>query len=573
MKKIIFLLLLFFVLAQNILAFDFSRPNNKFGIHLAQPHLEDLRKAKEMINANGGDWGYVTLVVQDDDRNRQKWQEIFDLLREEHLIPIIRVATHSEGANWKRPVKEDAQSWADFLDSLHWVVKNRYVVLFNEPNHGSEWGGRVDAYNFAETAKAFAEKLKAKNPDFFVMLGAVDASAPSSMPNYLGEEYFLQNFFQKVSTSDYEKLFDGLTSHSYPNPAFSGSPWDSGRGTVKSYEWELGLLGRLGVNKKLPVFITETGWSADRLSRDSIASYFENAYQNAWLPDDRVVAVTPFVLDYQGDPFLNFSWKEYQSSEFYPQYYTVQSLQKTKGDPEQIDKGELLVELPKELVANSSYHFRVRLKNNGQAIWDNKENYKLQITNDKSEIKTEQFEYFFSDLKNIKPFEEAEIDFYLKTNNPVFHYDRNEIQDTKLVLVKNGKNIIEKDWRFGIVALPSLKFKVNLFPKLSTEGEHFEIQLFDEKEELIFKRAGLRVVRGAGMINDVQNIIPGKRYRIVIINPYYLPRQGFMVFKRGDNAVQFKKMVPFDLNQNGHMDWADLGVLIQNPELMRLLFP
>lgn len=270
--------ILIFTGIKSVYAFDLSRPNNKFGIHLAQPHLSDLKKTAEMVNANGGDWGYVTLVIQDDDRNRQKWQEIFDLLREEHLIPIIRIATHPEGANWKRPVKEDAQSWVDFLDSLHWVIKNRYVILFNEPNHGTEWGGTVDAEDYAKVSLVFAQKLKTKNSDFFIILAGLDASAPSSLPVYESEE----NFLRQIVDSSIKNIFDyidGLSSHSYPNPGFSGSPWNSGRGTVQTYDWELNLLKSLGVQKNLPVFITETGWSASRLSRETVASYLQNAYQ------------------------------------------------------------------------------------------------------------------------------------------------------------------------------------------------------------------------------------------------------------------------------------------------------
>lgn len=564
MKKLFFLLFLFFVFTHKVYAFDFSLPNNKFGIHLAQPHLEDLRKAKEMINANGGNWGYVTLVIQDNDRNREKWQEIFDLLREEHLIPIIRIATHPEGANWKRPAKEDAQSWADFLNNLHWVVKNRYIVLFNEPNHGSEWGGTVDVENYAEVAKEIAERLKVKSPDFFVMIGAVDASAPTAMPYYLGEEYFLQNFFQTVSIPDFERLFDGLASHSYPNPAFSGSPWDAGRGTVRSYDWELNFLKDLGVQKNLPVFITETGWSAARLSREVVASYLQAAYQNAWLMDNRVIAVTPFVLDYQGDPFLNFSWKKFQSGEFYPQYYAIQSLSKTAGNPEQIDTGELNGNLPKELVSSSHYHFRIKLKNNGQAIWDKKDNYEIRLIN----FDRTSFEYFVSDIKQVKPFEETEVDLYIKTGNIP---RKNSAQ---IVLMKKDKKILEGGvWNFEIVPLPKIEFKTQLFPKLITEGSQFEIQIFDEKQELVFKRGELRVVRGVGHIDDVQNVIPDKKYRVVILNPFYLPRQTFMILKRGSNTVPFKRMYPFDLDVNGYFDWGDMVMLFKNPKLMRLFFP
>jgi hypothetical protein len=50
---------------------DISLPNNKFGIHLAVPSREDEQSAAKLVNSHGGSWGYVTLVIQDNDRNRK----------------------------------------------------------------------------------------------------------------------------------------------------------------------------------------------------------------------------------------------------------------------------------------------------------------------------------------------------------------------------------------------------------------------------------------------------------------------------------------------------------------------
>src|SRR3989339_1130045 len=141
MKKITLILFIFFFFPlSNIFA---AIPNNKFGISLAQPNIDQFSQVKELVNSNSGDWGYVTLIIEEKDRNKEKWQGIFNQLRKLHLIPIIRLATSAEGENWRRPEVKDAQGWVEFLDSLNWVVKNRYIILFNEPNHGSEWGVEV----------------------------------------------------------------------------------------------------------------------------------------------------------------------------------------------------------------------------------------------------------------------------------------------------------------------------------------------------------------------------------------------------------------------------------------------
>jgi hypothetical protein len=563
-----------------------SDANNIYGIHLAQPHLEDLKKVKELVNSNGGDWGYVTLVIQENDKNKQKWQEIFDLLREYHLIPIIRLATKPEGENWKRPKIEEIPEWVNFLDSLNWVVKNRYIVLFNEPNHASEWGGVVDPEDYGKVAFAFAKALKEKNKNFFVMLSGFDASAPHAPPKYWDEELFLKEIikseiqnpkfetnynYQNLSLkkclefriSCFEFLFDGWASHSYPNPNFSGSPYDWGRGTIRTYQWELQVLRNLGVSKDLPVFITETGWQRDirysilDIGKDKIAQNFKIAFEEVWGKDERVKAVTPFVFDYQAEPFLGFSWRRFQSPEFYPQYYLIQSLPKIKGKPQQEEKGEISFKLPNELVAESSYNFSLTLKNYGQAIWQ-EEDYQIETKFLKKPANLN-LEIIFSNLNLIKPFEETDLNFFLKLGVTSLS-DRSQDVTLKFVLEKEGNLVVEsKPWQIKIIPPPSLKFEVITFPRIMAQNaDNYEIQIFDKNEKLVYRKKPVSVKNKIGKIEGVNNVVLGERYRVVILRPYYLPRQTFVVFKKGINEAKFKTMLPLDLNLDGKFDLNDV---------------
>jgi len=547
------LILLFTLLLLPISIFA-ATPNNKFGIHLAQPNIEEFSKVKELVNSNGGDWGYITLIIEEKDRNKEKWQGIFNQLRTLHLIPVIRLATSAEGENWRRPEKKDAQNWVDFLDSLNWVVRNRYVILFNEPNHGSEWGGEVDEKSYAEVSFEFAKKLKEKNPDFFVMLAGFDASAPSWMPGMEDEEIFLRKMLIDSVSSPPINIFtyiDGWASHSYPNPGFSGSPYANGRGTVRTYEWELGLLKDLGINKELPVFITETGWK--RGNEITVADYFQTAFDQIWGPDGRVIAVTPFIFDYQGPPFLEFSWKKYSSQDFYPQYFTVQSMSKIKGEPEQREKGWISYRLPTDLVVQSTYHFKVKLDNLGQAVWDKDSSYELGVKS----YEEGELNYLFDDLKDINPFEEKDVYFTLKTNEDLGN------KKIKFILQKNDKIILESDpstggWNFNILPLPSLKFETRFFPFGSGRGEDFEIQIFDVDDQLVFKKKNLSVNKNVGELKNIQNIALDELYRVVLLKPYHLPRQEFVVFKKDSNQIKFKSLLPFDFNNDGAFNFKDI---------------
>lgn len=340
-----------------------SVPNNTYGIHIVEPN--DLPDAARLVNTSGGDWGYVTLVIQQTQRDTAQWQKTFDEMRRLHLIPIVRIASRPVGETWEKPSLGDIDGWVSFLNSLNWVVKNRYVVIANEPNHVNEWGGEVNPEEYARYLWEFSAKLKQASEDFFVMSAGLDASAPNSKTT-LDETVFLKRML--VSQSNLFDHLDGWASHSYPNPDFSGPENGYGRGSVRTYEWELSLLKSLGVGKDLPVFITETGWVHETNNLDKIGAKYAFAFTNVW-NDKRVAAVTPFLLSYDKAPFDVFSWKAKEGN-FYPFYTEVQALPKSRGAPAQDDKAGILSLFVQPFhLTDSSFTGVVLIKNEGQAVW------------------------------------------------------------------------------------------------------------------------------------------------------------------------------------------------------------
>lgn len=535
--------------------------NNKFGIHIAKPHEEDIEDAAELVNGTRGGWGYVTVVMQEDDRNREQWQNKFNMMRELKLIPIIRLATKPEGGNWRRPTKEDAGEWVDFLESLNWVVKDRYIILFNEPNHATEWGGSVDPQGYAEVAQTFAQALNARNGDYVVMLAGLDAAAPSAAPSYEDSGYFLRTVVSTMGVDKFNEQFEAYASHSYPNPGFVGSPGASGKGTVRSYQWELNLLQELGA-RSLPVFITETGWNADALGHEVVADYFEQAFSDIWIPDDRVRAVTPFILNYQGEPFLKFSWRKYQSTEFYPQFYQVKGMTKVFGQPAVNEKGRILFDLPTDLVEDSNYRFVLTVENNGQGYWDDDQQYRIVLEPGTKD------EYLISDLFRIRPGDRAAMDFFFDTDKP------SAPQTRRFVLYRGDQKVLESEpWKFTVLALPSLRIHSKFFPKVSTNSDDFEIQIFDENEQIVYKRNQIEVKDDVGTIEAIRNIAYGKTYRIVLLHEGYLPRQTYVTFTKGNNEIEFERMLPFDFNGDGAMSFGDIWQGITEPQKLQNLMP
>src|SRR3989344_1245178 len=113
--KIFFIFLSFFVILFSSVKKTFaisdpiSVPNNKFGIHITGEN--DLDSAYKLVNSNGGDWGYVTIVITEAERDRDRWQKVFDQMRRFHIIPIVRLATKAKGPVWEKPQEAEINNW------------------------------------------------------------------------------------------------------------------------------------------------------------------------------------------------------------------------------------------------------------------------------------------------------------------------------------------------------------------------------------------------------------------------------------------------------------------------------
>lgn len=303
-------------------------PNNKVGIHILFP--QELENAAQLVNSNGGDWGYVTVPIQAGEKDIEKWQKFMDIAKEKHIIPIIRLATEGDYFNtkvWRKPNFADILDFANFLNSLQWPTENRYVSVFNEVNRADEWGGEVNASEYVQILSYATTAFKSLNQNFFILSAGLDNGAPTLKPLFQNQYEYLSEMAQEIP--DIFSQIDGISSHSYPNPGFSQSPYVATRQNVFSFRFEKNLIDSLS-GKDLPVFITETGWDNTVVNSDTIANYYTTAFSSVW-NDSHIVAVTPFLLR-AGPPFAKFSFVQNDGS-LSSYYKTIQSLQKIKGEP------------------------------------------------------------------------------------------------------------------------------------------------------------------------------------------------------------------------------------------------
>lgn len=539
--------------------------NNRYGIHIVDEH--DLPQAAELVNSNGGEWGYVTIVIRDNDRNLQKWQNIFNKMRQMKLIPIIRIATRPEKSDWVKPYPHQVAEWVGFLNSLNWVIQNRYIVLFNEPNHAKEWGGTLNPEEYVELVKLFHQHLKASSADYFILPAGLDAAAPDG-PDTMSAKTFLKKMYAADSTVF--SLFDGWVSHSYPNPAFSGSPKDDGFATINGFRHEIAFAETLGLKRDLPIFITETGWQHQEgrfenkslLPLSTVEKYYQEAFVSVW-NYPQIAAVTPFILNYQNAPFDHFSFIKAGSEDPLSIFHSIKNMDKVPGNPAQIHYSNLDNSgIPAVMVTDSDYTFISTWKNIGQSVWE------PGTVTLNSWIEPEGAVVVTDPVKSTLPFEDMDIAISVRSPKyPGFYKLHYELRF-------NNQPFGEiADIPFRVVSPPNLLVKAQVWYQRISSGTDFTLLIYDEGN-LVKKIENFSIVNGTGTITQIHDIVPEKVYRFVLLKPQYLPRQVYAYLTTGETVIEFERLLPIDFNQDGKLSLSDSwNALIHPVQTIKLLKP
>jgi hypothetical protein len=288
------LIVAFVSMPQRVYALDLP----PLGFHLLDPG------ELELAVANRGEIkGEMPVVVPMSlyDRRKEVWERFFKEADRAEVVPIVRWITRFENGNWIVPSRKDIVEAVRFVNQIDWDGR-RIIVLFNEPNHAAEWGGTVDPKGYAEVALFATNWLKTERQDYVVLPAGLDNDAPT-LNGTMDSFEFIEQMHRSVP-----ELFtavDGWTSHSYPNPAFSGSAFASGRNSIRGFEHELSLLKRL-TDRDFNIYITETGWRQNNLTSRRLISYYKEAATTVWM-NEKIKAVVVFVLKATHGPFEEFS--------------------------------------------------------------------------------------------------------------------------------------------------------------------------------------------------------------------------------------------------------------------------
>ena len=278
-KIILFITTLIFLLSP---AQVLAGQGEVLGIHILHPY--EFEQVNELLTDHNQDnWRYVTIPLSLNDLEKHdQWQKFFDECQQAKFIPLVRLASKPEGAVWKIPNRHELVSLISFLSALNWPTDQKYIMVLNEVNHAQEFGGKIEPAEYVEILEFTSLWAHSENKNYQVLPAAMDLAANNSVET---REAFAYLQAMQVANPNWLELIDYWNSHSYPNPGFSDHPAKSGNNKIDSFRYDLALVSRF-TGKKLPVFITETGWSSQVMSDETAANFLKIAFESTWNNND-----------------------------------------------------------------------------------------------------------------------------------------------------------------------------------------------------------------------------------------------------------------------------------------------
>ncbi|NCN87717.1 MAG: hypothetical protein GW941_02365 [Candidatus Pacebacteria bacterium] len=292
--------------------------NNKAGIHIL--HTEEIDDAIQLLKINPEtEKAFVTITLSLNDIKRENdWKVFFEKARQYKIIPIVRLVSEFDGRNWTVPTKKNIIDQISFLSQFEWPQDEKHIIVFNEPNHRAEFGGQIDPAQYTRILRFTADWAHTENLNYKVLPAALDLAAPNGSTTM--EAFTYLNLMLKEDENIFDKI-DYWNSHSYPNPGFIASPYRTGQNSLRGYKHELEFLKRV-TSRDFKVFITETGWLSNSLTNHWLDYYYKYAAEQIW-SDEKIMAVTPFILRGDPGPFSGFAFID-RNGEPTKQYYSFQ---------------------------------------------------------------------------------------------------------------------------------------------------------------------------------------------------------------------------------------------------------
>lgn len=322
MLKKLLIITSFFILFSIVAADSFAFESSKLGVHIL--HLAEVAKVKQVVNLKDQPetWNYVTIPFTLDDLHKRKdWKKFFAECKSLKIIPLVRLTTrfNPEKQAWEIPTRKDIVDQITFLSSFEWPTEEKHIIVFNEVNHAKEWGATINPSQYADLLRFTADWAHTEQKNYIVLPAGLDLAAPNGSQTKEAFTYLTQMLWADPNIFE---VVDIWNSHSYPNPGFSSAPTRHAKNSLRGYQYELEFL-KQKTGKDFQVMITETGWDETPGLSEWLSSYYAYAMQHIW-SDEKVLAVTPFVLKGSPGPFKGFSFFD-ENDQPTNQFFALQS--------------------------------------------------------------------------------------------------------------------------------------------------------------------------------------------------------------------------------------------------------
>ena len=293
-----------------------GRTGGALGMHtFVQDRWEDTDYQLDRVVDLMGPGAYVKQLLYNiptyTDVLLPKWQHFVNACYDRNLIPVVRLAGEHAGEYWHKPAAVAPGDYSGVASEYARVVaalplregRPLYVEVGNEPNLDIEWGGRVNATEYAHFLVDVAAALRALGDGRIRILNG--GLSPTGDVAPLA---FIDDF---AAVPGALEAFDVWAAHPYPGNR--PPEMNLHEGTAKTYRHvaidsylleleRLALHGRTG----LQVLLTETGYALGAsdfaflghapIGEANRADYIVRALREYWSDWPEVLGVCPYEL-------------------------------------------------------------------------------------------------------------------------------------------------------------------------------------------------------------------------------------------------------------------------------------
>jgi hypothetical protein len=340
-------------------------PANPFGIGLVGPgNATQWDRTAELA----GPGGHIKLIFPGVDLDTtgapQDWIDAVSQVYSRDLIPVIRLGPPWGDRNIRRLSDDSSHMSYTTLAARYAAVVAALprraswplvIEIHNEANLCYEWECEAQnapshpdvpagwihythtAAEYAAFLRDVAAAIRAIGDDRIRIINgglapggtvACECGGDGFTPGVTSREFLAA---MEAAVPGVHASLDGFASHPYPA---QGEGWgffesyDSCGPGLHYFETELATLG---IDK--PVYITETGWTVGagaQGSREQIAQWTLQAWQNDWFDNPKIKAVMPFML--QDGSWNDFAWIDGAGAP-YPVFTAIRNWRCSMGFP------------------------------------------------------------------------------------------------------------------------------------------------------------------------------------------------------------------------------------------------